>query len=253
MGESKNFSIDEIADLKVAQRVCLLSASSSALAVLLAIYTYRAGDLSDFSITRLMNFVTVHPHVWRTNCLASIVSCISILALFVAFHKLIGKQKSQFSMVLTAIALSALVINLSSQSNLMIYFYDLSFRYLFDPNTSKSLISFAAWSTINQAITQIFILSNTLYALAGLGFSYAMTKQTILSKWIGWSGIVLWSMIFLSALVAFSGFLPWAVLLILGNAIGYVAWTVAIYVSIEFNWHGRDDKPLEHSENHPDN
>lgn len=217
------------------QKACLATAIFHTLAVLSSINLYRTGDLSNFSIHRLMNFVAFNPDLWRLNNLLVATSAISALYLFVCLVRLAYKEKIIQSIFLLSLVIMAVAIQINSQTSLMIYFYDCSAKYVFDPTANKSLLAHEGWKSVNQTIAHIFVCSSALYGLAGLKLSNLLLRDNSLSKWIGWSGVFLWSSALLISLSTLFSFLPWTVLFILVATIAYIIWTISIYVNIDGN------------------
>ena len=119
----------------------------------------------------------------------------------------------------------------------MIYFYDLSCKLIYATPPTRSIITFAGWSCINQSAIQFIILSGTLYALAGSGYSFIFIKEESLNSWIGWIGLCLWGSLLVAAILCFLTHIPWAIILILASTVLYIIWTVSIYVNLDTRLH----------------
>lgn len=234
--ETENKS-DQINNLKITQRVCVLTVLSHVMAVFASIYSFRLGDLNEFSTIRLMNFAATHPIAWRFNCLAVSLSCLSFLALTICIFRWQRKDFPYLAIYCLAFTVIGVSVDLSTQFNMMIYFHDLSYKLVFTGTSDRTLLVFAGWSAINQATIQFMILAGALYGLAGSGFSYMFIQDKTTNSWIGWIGILLWGSMLASCLLTFLGELPWAIIILLSSTIFYVIWVISIYVNIDYKLH----------------
>ncbi len=219
--------------LKHIQNACLVAGTGHTLAVLASIYNFRAGDLSDFTVPRLMSFVSIHPHLWQTNCLALMVASLSLLWFMLSLYRAnlrFGSIRPVFCLCLFFIGLT---INLSCFTTLMGTFMDVSIQSLSDDSLTRSVMRMDAWRILNQSAGQIFLLGNGLYALAGFGLTDLLTETREISFWIRKSGYLVWSLLLLSCLMAFFSLLPQAIVTFFWTIVLFIVWTVLIYVNID--------------------
>lgn len=242
--DSKNLSakneIAPIKGLKVSQdieahkRACLFAAIFHTLSVLATIYCFRAGDLSDFSVSRLISFASTHSILFQANCLTLILATISLFYLLGSTYKLNDRLDDPRTLFFLALATIATTIDLMAFSNLMVPFHDLSHRILLEDAANRSILKMQGWIALDQATSQILILANALYALAGLGLNQTILNGLGLSSWIGRMSIIMWSGLLLVSVLTFLSFVPLAIVLFFWLIILFIVWTICLYVNIDW-------------------
>lgn len=254
LSESGMHEIQHLADpadqvrYKHVQLIALGSSIVHVLAVFLAIFAFREGNLQELSLIHLMHFVHRHTALWQAACFAAGISSLSFMMLFVALKQVLRLRHNIWINAAAFLVVIAISLDLQNYGNLMIGFSDTSIQ-LMRATGYKQMLMLEAWRSVNQALTQSVIIASSLYAISGLVLSTAIISGVGLPKWLGWTSIPVWLAGLAASVLTFYGQLSWAMVLMFAMSITFILWTIAIAVGID---------PYTHShripvEDHPAN
>lgn len=255
LAESGSYEVVELAEsaqlrYRQLQVTAIVSALIHASAVFLAIFSVREGNLYDFSVTRLLQFVSANRVLWQVSCLSVSMSTISFLVLFLAFRNVLRVRQTLWITAASFVVAIGLANDLQSQGNMLVYFSDLSHQVTHGSYPRQQL-NLEAWRTLNESVTQSLLIANALYSLSGLVLSGAIITGYGLPKWLGWTSIPIWLVGLAASALVFSGGFSWAVILMFAMIIAYILWNIATAVAIDPYTHVH--RVHEPAEGTPDN
>jgi len=214
------------------QWVSIGSALWHVIAVFLAIYAFREGDLQELSLIHLMHFVPNNTALWQLACFAIGASSLSFLVLFLAIKQVLRLRLNLWLNIASYLVVIAIALDLQSYGNLMIFFSDVSTQLL-RSSGYKQLLMMEGWRTVNAALTQSVIIANSLYALAGLVMAAAIVRGQGLPKWLGWTSVPVWVVGLAASVLTFCGQLSWALVVMFAMTIAFILWTIALAVAVD--------------------
>ncbi|MDZ4835385.1 MAG: hypothetical protein SGJ27_16530 [Candidatus Melainabacteria bacterium] len=214
------------------QWVAMGASISHIIAVFLALYAFREGDLQDLSLIHLMDYVPKHLAVWQLSCATIAGSSLSFLALYLALKQVLRLRHTLWVNAATFFIVIAITLDLQTFANLMITFADISAQLVLSSGY-KQLLMMEAWRVVNQALTQSMIVSNTLYAMAGLVMAGAIVSGFGVPKWLGWTSIPIWLAGLAASVLTFSGQLSLALVLMFSMTIAFILWTITVAVAVD--------------------
>ena len=238
ISESGTHEIQHLADpadqvrYRHVQWVAIGSALTHVIAVFLAIYAFREGDLQELSLINLMHFIPGHVGLWQLTCFAIGFSSLSFLVLYVALKQILRLRHSLWINAATFVVVIAISLDMQSYGNLMIFFSDVC-NQLLRSSGYKQLLTMEGWRTVNAALTQSVIIANSLYSLAGLVMSGAIVSGVGLPKWLGWTSVPIWLAGLAASILTFCGQLSWALVLMFAMTIAFIIWTIALAVTVD--------------------
>lgn len=219
---------------------CVGAAIAHVAALLLILYVARVGDLSAFTPTKLMRFVPDHQLLWRSACLASSISSVSTVLVFLALNEIVAKKARLIMKIALVLAVIGCASDLQSHFSMMVLFSDLATQVKLNGTYVRQELVQLSWVTINQALSQTLLLTNLLYSIAGILTVTALLRTKIFPQWLFWMGLPLWLISLSSTAVAFAGRLTLSLSLLVGSVIGFIVWTVAIALVLDLR--GNPDK-----------
>jgi hypothetical protein len=86
---------------------------------------------------------------------------------------------------------------------------------------------------INQALGQLILVSNLMFAVGGLTATIGLFQTKSLPKWLFWVGMPVWLLSFSGTFVAFLGQLSLSVTLLLGFSLGFIVWAVSLAIVLD--------------------
>ena len=132
-------SFEKNSDLRAVQKACLYGAIAHSFAILATIYCFRAGDLSQFSVERLMSFAAIHPLLWQINSLALLTACLSLTYFLICLYKIAPAKDAPRKIFCLFLVMIALTVDVQTFFNLMLHFVDVSYRSLYDTALNRSI------------------------------------------------------------------------------------------------------------------
>lgn len=226
-------SFEKNSDLRAVQKACLYGAIAHSFAILATIYCFRAGDLSQFSVERLMSFAAIHPLLWQINSLALLTACLSLTYFLICLYKIAPAKDAPRKIFCLFLVMIALTVDVQTFFNLMLHFVDVSYRSLYDTALNRSILRLEGWMILDQALGRIFILSNILYALAGYHLTEFLLEKTMVSRRIGQAGQVIWILLFLVSILTFASLVPQAIFLFFWTIVLFIVWLIVLYVNAD--------------------
>jgi hypothetical protein len=214
------------------QWVAFGSAVTHVIAVFLAIYAFREGDLQELSLVNLMHFVPGHVGLWQLTCFSIACSSLSFLMLYLALKQILRLRHSLWITAATFVVVIAIAIDLQSYGNLTVVFSDLCVQ-LTKNSGYKQLLMLEGWRTVNQGLTQSVLIANSLYSLAGLVMAAAIVAGKGLPKWLGWTSVPIWLAGLAASVLTFCGQLSWALVIMFAMTIAFIIWTIALAVAVD--------------------
>lgn len=213
------------------QGLCLFSAVVHVLAALVAIYTWRVGDLGEFSPVKLMRFVPDNVMLWRTSCLLTSASAISFVIVLAAIRETLPRRFRFASLIALILAIIGAANDLQSHFSMMVLFSDLASQMQL--SFSKQDLMQLAWMVINQSLSQTFLIANILYCISGVIVSVAMVLTPEYPPWASWLGVPVFALGLATSVLAFAGSLNLAICFMFGTTIMYVAWVVVLGAAVD--------------------
>lgn len=238
ISESGMHEIQHLADpadqvrYRYVQFAAIGSALTHIIAVFLAIYAFREGDLQELSLVNLMHFVPTHTMLWQITCMAIAMSSLSFLFLYLAIKQILRLRHTLWINAATFLVVIAVTVDLQSYSNLTILFSDLCVQ-LTKSSSYKQLLMLEGWRTVNQGLTQSMLLANTLYSLAGLVLAGAIIAGRGLPKWLGWTWVPVWLAGLAASVLTFVGQLSWSLVIMFAMTIAFIIWAITLAVAVD--------------------
>ncbi len=214
------------------QVVAIGAAIVHASAVLLCVYAVKEGNLYDFSVTRLLQFVPAFTGLWQISCFAVALSSVSYMVTFVAMKHVLRVRQTMWLNVGIFLVLIAVANDLHSLGSMMIYFADIA-RQFVNGTFSKNQLLMEAWSVLSNSVTDSLIIANTLYSVAGLILARAIISGYGLPKWLGWTAIPIFVVGLLASILIFQGEFSMAIVMMFATIITFILWAVAMAVAID--------------------
>lgn len=228
---------------RIVQWITLFAAVAHTLATLFCIYAFREGQLHEMSMVKLLAFSVDHSWLWRACCISVSVAAVSFLAFVLAVRELLESRFRYWLGTACCLAIIAVANDLPAHSSMMVLLSDLARQY-FANFALREFILQDAWSVLNQAITQTFLVSNSLYSAAGILLTVCMVLTRNIPRWLGWVGVPVWFATTLTSLFAFTGNIPSAMITMFASSILFVIWSVVIGVVMERRVHEHDPVAL---------
>ena len=218
---------------KQLQMVCITAAVVHGIALLLCIYSFREGNLDEFSIARLMRFVTAHVVLWRACGVTVSLSSITFLLQFLAFRQVLRARHELWMLLATSVIVIAIAGDLHAHGTMMVLFADIANQIHSGGFYSNQDLLLQGWIALSQAMTQTFLYSNTLYTFAGFILAAAIVRGGGPPRWLGWAAFPVWITSFLVSLLTFVGEIPWAIVLLFASVIAFTVWSIVVAVTID--------------------
>lgn len=214
------------------QWVALTSSISHIVAVFLAIYAFREGDLHGLSLIHLIDYIPKHLFVWQSTCLGVAFSSLSFVVFYLALQQVLRLQDKLWINAATFFTVMAITLDLQTCGSLMITLADIATQVVL-AGSYKQLLLLESWRIVNQALTQSMILSNSLYAISGLVLAGSIVTGFGVPKWLGWTSIPVWLAGLAASILAFCGQLSLALVLMFAMIIAFILWTIAVAVAVD--------------------
>ncbi len=224
------------------QWIALFAAVAHTIATLSCIYAFREGQLHELSMVRLLTFSVDHSWLWRICCISVSVAAVSFLAFVLAVRELLEMRFRFWVGTACCLAIIGVSNDLPAHSSMMVLLSDLARQY-FANFTLREFILQDAWAALNQAITQTFLVSNSLYSVTGIILTVCMTLTRNIPRWLGWAGVPVWCATTLTSLFAFTGNIPNAMITMFVSSILFVIWAVVVGVVMEPRAHDHTGEP----------
>lgn len=217
---------DRRSAFRYVQALCLLSAVVHVLAALVAIYTWRVGDLGEFSPVKLMRFVPDNVMLWRASCLLTSASALSFVVVLAAIRETLPRKLRFAALIALMFAIIGAANDLQSHFSMMVLFSDLASQMQL--SAVKQDLMQLAWMVISQSLSQTFLIANILYCLAGIVISVTMVMAPDYPDWVSWLGVPVFALGLATSVLAFMGSLNLAISFMFGSTILYVVWVVVL-------------------------
>ena len=212
---------------------CVASAIVSVFALLVSLQVVRIGDLLAFSPVKLMRFVADNQLMWRSCCLLNALSSVSKVLVFLMLNIIVDRKARLLTRIGLILSLIGCAVDLSAQTSLLVVLSDLAVQLKLNSSYLKQDLLQLAWMTINQALGQIILVANLMYAFGGLTATIGLLQTRALPKWLFWIGMPVWLLSFAGTFVAFWGQLSLSFSLLLGFALGFIVWGVALAIVLD--------------------
>lgn len=217
---------------RIVQWVSLFAAVAHTIATLSCIYAFREGQLHELSMVRLLSFSVDHSWLWRICCVSVSVAAVSFLAFVLAMREVLEMRFRYWVGTACCLAIIGVSNDLPAHSSMMVLLSDLARQY-FANFAMREFILQDAWAALNQAITQTFLVSNSLYSASGIILTVCMLMTNLIPRWLGWVGVPVWIATTLTSLFAFTGNIPQSMIAMFASSIFFVVWAVVIGVVME--------------------
>ncbi len=214
------------------QWMAIGSSVSHIVAVFLAIYALRQGDLHGLSLVHLVDYVPKHTLVWQSTCLAIGASSLSYLFLLLGIRQVISIANQLWITMAVLVTVIGVTLDLQTFGTLAITFSDISTQ-LIPSSNYKQLLLMECWRIVNQSLTQSVIISNSLYAGSGLMVAASIITGVGMPKWLGWISIPVWLAGLAAAILTLTGQLTLAMVLMFAMTIAFIIWAIAVAVAID--------------------
>ncbi len=212
---------------------CVASAIISVFALLLSLQVVRIGDLLAFSPVKLMRFVAEHQLMWRLSCLLNALSSVSKVLVFLMLNVIVDRKARLLTRIGLLLSLIGCAVDLNAQISLLVVLSDLAVQLKLNSSYLKQDLLQLSWMIINQALGQLILVSNLMYAVGGLTATIGLFQTKSLPRWLFWIGMPVWLLSFSGTLVAFFGQLSLSVSLLLGFALGFIVWAVSLAIVLD--------------------
>jgi len=212
---------------------CVASAIVSVFALLVALQVVRMGDLLNFSPVKLMRFIADHQLMWRISCLLNATASVSRVLVFLMLNVIVDRKARLLTRIGLLLSLIGCAVDLTAQVNLLVVLSDLAVQLKLNSSYLKQDLLQLSWITINQALGQIILVSNLMYAVGGLTATIGLFQTKSLPGWLFWIGMPVWLLSLSGTLVAFLGQLPLSMSLLLGCSLGFIVWTVSLAIVLD--------------------
>lgn len=196
------------------QITCLFSTFAHTAATLICVYTFREGGFVHFSPAKLMQFVPEHLFLWRSCCLLVMLSSFSTLIFILAMREVLEEKYRFIVGVAVCLSMIACCQDFSAISRMMVLFADISLQGMINPSYMRQEIVLMGWPLINQSITETFLLASFLYGMGGLCIALCLNKTNILPRNLAYAHLPVWSMMIISSILTFLGYLPVAIIFV---------------------------------------
>jgi len=215
------------------QTCCLVTTLAHTAATLVCVYTFREGDLFEFSPQRLLQFVPHHLVLWRTSCIFVMFSSLSTLAFVLAMRDVLEEKYRSTVGVAVCLALMACVLDLEGSSRMMVLFADIAMQGQINCTYLGADLVQIGWTIINQSITQTFMLSAFLYGAAGLCIVRCLAGTRFVPRFLAFAHLPVWACMVITSVITFMGYLPAAVCLMFAGNLGLSFLSAFTGVSID--------------------
>jgi len=230
---------------------CVGSAIVSVFALLFALQVVRLGDLLNFTPVKLMRFVADHQLMWRASCLLDAIASVSKVLVFLLLNVIVDRKARLLTRIGLLLSLIGCAVELTAQVNLLVVLSDLAVQLKLNSSYLKQDLLMLSWITINQALGQIILVSNLMYAIGGLTVTIGLFMTKSLPKWLFWIGMPVWLLSLSGTFVAFLGQLPLSMSLLLGFSLGFIVWAVSLAIVLDLRARPEpDDESSQSTEFH---
>ncbi len=212
---------------------CVASAVVSVFALLLSLQVVRIGDLIAFSPVKLMRFVADNQLIWRLSCLLNALSSVSKVLLFLMLNIIVDRRARLLTRIGLVLSMIGCAVDLNGQISLLVVLSDLAVSLKLNSSYLKQDLLQLSWMTINQALGQLILVSNLMFAFGGLTATIGIFQTKSLPKWLFWVGMPVWLLSFSGTFVAFLGDLSLSVKLLLGFSLGFIVWAVSLAIVLD--------------------
>lgn len=212
---------------------CVASAIVSVFALLLSLQVVRLGDLLAFSPVKLMRFVADNQLIWRLSCLLNALSSVSKVLLFLMLNIIVDRKARLLTRIGLVLSLIGCAVDLNAQTSLLVVLSDLAVSLKLNSSYLKQDLLQLSWMIINQALGQLILVSNLMFAIGGLTATIGLFQTKSLPKWLFWVGMPVWLLSFSGTIVAFLGQLSLSVSLLLGFSLGFIVWAVSLAIVLD--------------------
>ncbi|MCC7527630.1 MAG: hypothetical protein IT342_03845 [Candidatus Melainabacteria bacterium] len=212
---------------------CVASAVVSVFALLLSLQVVRIGDLIAFSPVKLMRFVADNQLIWRLSCLLNALSSVSKVLLFLMLNIIVDRRARLLTRIGLVLSLIGCAVDLNAQVSLLVVLSDLAVSLKLNSSYLKQDLLQLSWMIINQALGQLILVSNLMFAVGGLTATIGIFQTKSLPKWLFWVGMPVWLLSFSGTFVAFLGDLSLSVKLLLGFSLGFIVWAVSLAIVLD--------------------
>lgn len=212
---------------------CVASAIVGVFALLLSLQVVRLGDLLAFSPVKLMRFVADNQLIWRLSCLLNALSSVSKVLLFLMLNIIVDRKARLLTRIGLVLSLIGCAVDLNAQVSLLVVLSDLAVSLKLNSSYLKQDLLQLSWIIINQALGQLILVSNLMFAIGGLTATIGLFQTKSLPKWLFWVGMPVWLLSLSGTLMAFLGRLTHSVSLLLGFSLGYIVWAVSLAIVLD--------------------
>lgn len=198
------------------QAACLFSAVAHVAATLICVYTFKEGNLLQFSPVKLMQFVPEHIWLWRSSCLLVMLSSVSTLVFILAMREVLEEKYRFLVGIAVCFSLIACSQDLSAIARMMVLFSDVCLQGVLSGSLANVRADYAqsGWFILNESITQSFLLASFLYGMGGLCIALCLTRTKILETRLAFAHLPVWLVMIASSVTTFFGLLPASVVLL---------------------------------------